>query len=87
MMTALDGSTELYLEFNISNAVPSVLAQDIRPTFTRYDNAARGVTNFRNLSFYIARVDISEHEGNYTVDVSNPAGSSQGTIHLDVQSE
>lgn len=88
-MTALDGATELTLAFTISNAVPSVLVQDISPTFTRYDDTTSDVSNFstENLTFYISPVSIYEHEGNYAVAVSNTAGISQATIHLDVQSK
>lgn len=88
MATALDGMAEESIQFNITNAVPSVLQEDISPTYTRYNGRASSF-NFstQNLLFHISPVDIYRSEGNYTVLVSNPAGISSSTVYLDVQSK
>lgn len=86
MQTARDGDLQALVEFSVTNAVPPVLLEDISPSFTRYDGVS-SVFNFSkdSLTFDISPVLIYESEGNYTVQVRNPAGDSSTTVYLDVQ--
>lgn len=87
-IVALDGMSEQVIEFTLVNAVPPVLQEDILPSYTRYDGVDSAF-NFskENLEFLISPVDIYLSEGSYTVSVSNPAGLSNSTVYLDVQSK
>ena len=83
----LNGTVNVAINFTIMNAVPSVSVEDIHPNFTRYDGLSSPF-NFsqENPTFNIDVVDIYKSEGTYTVNATNQAGSSLGTIYLDVQS-
>ncbi len=74
--------------FRITEDVPLVLDEAV---MARYDGTSPPSFNFSKsgseLMFEISPVDIYEHEGNYSVSASNPAGSSQRIIYLDVQSQ
>lgn len=86
----LDEVSFISIPFQIVGAIPMVAEADIHPNFTRYD----GTSSFFNFSIYnqdtptfsIENADIFEHEGNYTVSATNPAGSSLGTVYLDIKS-
>ena len=80
---ALDGSSSEILLFDITNDVPQVLLQNIQG-----NHSGSPRTNFSQseLTFFLSDVDIYEDEGSYTVTASNPAGESEATVFLDVQS-
>ena len=77
--------------FRITEDIPLVDDRDISSSFTRYDGIPSSSLTFTKtgseLRLSISSVDIYEDEGNYTVFASNPAGSSESTVYLDVQSQ
>jgi hypothetical protein len=85
---AKDGDFQALVEFDLSNDVPPVLPEDIIPSFTRYDGVSAASFNFSKdrVTFNVSPVQLCEDEGNYSVVVRNPAGSSTATVYLDVQS-
>jgi hypothetical protein len=87
MQTALDGALHASVEFSVTNAVPPVLLEDIFPSFVTYDGVS-SVFNFSKdtLTFNLSPV-IYGSEGSYSLLVRNPAGYSNATVYLDVQSK
>ena len=89
-VVAVDGSSAEVV-FRITEDIPLVDDRDVSPNFTRYDGILSSSFTFTKtgseLRFSISSVDIYEDEGNYTVFASNPAGSSESTVYLDVQSQ
>ncbi len=89
--TAVDDSSVAMVLFTITEDVPLVRDEAVTRSFVRYDGASSNSFNFSKsgseLMFEIGPVDIYEHEGNYSVSASNPAGDFRTTVYLDVQSQ
>ena len=84
-----DGDLQAVILFSLTNDIPMVLPEDISPSFTRYDGHFSNQSNFtkENLMFFVSPVQIYEDEGYYNVTVRNPAGYSEASVYLDVQSK
>ena len=88
VQVAVDEMLEQSIQFEIMNADPLVLEDDITPSFVLYDgNVSSFNFSKENLTFLVSPVDIYENEGSYSVAVSNPAGISSSSVYLNVQSE
>lgn len=82
-MAAVDGSS-VEIWFRVTEDIPLVREEDVHAIANGSFNFTK---NGSELVFSISSVELYENEGNYTVFASNPAGHSQSTIFLDVQSK
>ena len=89
-LVAVNGSS-VEIRFRITEDIPQVYEGDVSRNATSYDGEPLLSFNFTingsELVFFVSSVDLYEDEGNYTVFASNPAGHTESTIFLDVQSE
>ena len=81
---------QVTLQINITEAIPPVLPNGIRWLFKGMELAPNERITFafalNKVSLTINNLNVSD-EGIYIITVSNPAGSSTGYIHVDVQSK
>ena len=78
------------IQFSIVNAAPPVEVEDIHWTFTTQSGVTTTIVNttewtlsLDRLTLAIPRAQLS-NIGTYIINVSNPAGVSTGSIHLDI---
>ena len=84
-------NSNVVIQFSIMDAAPPVQVEDIYWNFTTSSGMTTPVTNttmiislsFDRLTLNINNAQLS-HTGSYMITVSNPAGSSTGSVQLSV---
>ena len=82
-------NSTVVIQFSIVNAAPPVEVEDIHWTFTTQSgvttivNTTELTLSLDRLTLAIPRAQLS-NIGTYIINVSNPAGVSTGSIHLDI---
>ena len=82
--------SNVVIQFSIKDAAPPVQVEDIYWNFTTSSGMTQPVNNATTISFSSDRLTLTinnaqlSHTGSYMITVSNPAGSSTGTVQLSV---
>ena len=83
-------NSTVVIQFSIVNAAPPVEVKDIHWTFTAQSGVTTQIINttewalsLDRLTLQIPRAQLS-NIGTYTINASNPAGVSTGSVHLDI---
>ena len=83
-------NSNVVIQFSIMDAVPPVQVEDIYWNFTTSSGMTQPVTNTTTTSMSFDRLTLNinnaqlSHTGSYMITVSNPAGSSTGSVQLSV---
>ena len=83
-------NSNVVIQFSIMDGAPPVQVEDIYWNFTTSSGISQQVTNttmiflsFDRLTLTINNAQLS-HTGSYMITVSNPAGSSTGSVQLSI---
>ena len=84
-------NSNVVIQFSIMDAAPPVQVEDIYWNFTNKSSGmTRPITNTTIISLSLNRLTLTinnaqlSHTGSYMITVSNPAGSSTGSVQLSV---
>ena len=83
-------NSTVVIQFSIVNAAPPVEVEDIHWTFTTQSGVTTTIVNTTELTLSLDRLTLAipraqlSNIGTYIINVSNPAGVSTGSIHLDI---
>ena len=83
-------NSNVVIQFSIMDAAPPVQIEGIHWNFTTSSGMTRPVTNTTTISFSFDRLTLTinnaqpSHIGSYMITVSNPAGSSTGSVQLSI---
>ena len=83
-------NSNVVIQFSIMDAAPPVQVEDIYWNFTTSSGMTTPITNIPTISLSLDRLTLTinnaqlSHTGSYMITVSNPAGSSTGSVQLTV---